>query len=92
MKLGYHIVVVAMRDVEVIVVVTFANVNVIVKVCGPKVGKVLVCEVITVIANGASAGACAGTRRPSMARVTQTTTIVLPMFCLFKTVLSRSWA
>ena len=74
-----------------IVVVTFVKINVNVKFCGPNVGKVLTYQVVTVSAIGLTAGAFAGTRTPSAARVTQMITMALITSCLFKTVLSRCW-
>jgi len=80
-----------MYEVDVIVVVTFEKVNVSVKFCGPNVGKVLTYQVVTVTSIGLTAGAFAGTRTPSAARVTQTITMALIASCLFKSVLSRCW-
>jgi len=48
-------------------------------------------QVVTVMFIGFTAGAFAGTRTPSTARVTQTITRSLIRSCLFKSVPSRCW-
>jgi len=62
-----------------------------VKFCGPNVGNILEVVMVTVTAIGLTAGAFAGMRTASAARVTQTITRTLITSCLFKSVLSRCW-
>jgi hypothetical protein len=90
------IVLVSVYDVTVILVVTFEKMNV--KVTGSEtvipvtdVAVVVVTVVVTGPCIGLSAGAIVGTRIPSAARVTQTTTRTLIASCLLKSVPSRCW-
>ena len=91
-KLGYQIVVEAIYEVDVILVVTFEKVSVKVKLYEPNPAKVVVYQVVTVTPIGLTAGAFAGTRIPSAARVTQATTRTLITSCLLKSVPSRCCA
>jgi hypothetical protein len=88
------IVLVSVYDVTVILVVTFEKMNV--KVTGSEtvvpttdVVVVVVTAVVTGPCIGLSAGTIVGTRIPSAARVTQTTTRTLIASCLLKSVPSR---
>jgi len=90
---GTVLVVVSMYDVYVIPVVMFEKMNVK-TTCAVVVPEeyVVVTVVVTGPCIGFIAGAIAGTRIPSAARVTQTITRALIASCLFKSVPSRCWA
>jgi len=87
---------VSVYDVTVMLVVMFEKMNV--KVTGIET-VVPVTDVVVTVATvvvtgpciGFSAGAIVGTRIPSAARVTQTTTRTLIASCLLKSVPSRCW-
>jgi len=90
---GTVLVVVPVYDVYVIPVVMFEKMNVR-TTCAVVVPEeyVVVTVVVTGPCIGVIAGAMAGTRIPSAARVTQTITMALIASCLFKSVPSRCWA
>ena len=95
------IVLVSVYDVTVIPVVTFEKTNVKVPVSEtvvPITNVVVTVVTVTVagpsevvVCIGFSAGVFVGTRIPSAARVTQTTTRTLIASCLLKSVPSRCW-
>jgi hypothetical protein len=93
---GTVLVVVPVYDVYVIPVVMFEKMNVKMT-CTEVVVPVtdVVVTVVTVVVTGPCigviAGAIAGTRIPSAARVTQTITRTLIASCLLKSVPSRCW-
>jgi hypothetical protein len=86
---GWETVVVYVIDVDTTYVVMFAKVNVKVKLYPPAHGMRVVLQVVTITSIGLTAGAFAGTRTPSAAKVTQTITRTLITSCLFKSVPSR---
>jgi hypothetical protein len=94
---GTVLVVVATYEVYVMLVVMLERMNVK-TTCTEvvPVGTNAVVVVVTVVVTGPCigfiAGAIAGTRIPSAARVTQTMTRALIASCLFKSVPSRCWA
>jgi len=90
---GAVTVVVAMYEVYVMLVVMFEKMNVK-TTCVVVVPEeyVVTTVVVTGPCIGVIAGAIAGTRIPSAARVTQTITRALIASCLFKSVPSRCWA
>ena len=97
MTVGTVLVVVATYEVYVMLVVILEKMNVK-TTCTEVVVPVtdVVVTVVTVVVTGPCigviAGAIAGTRIPSAARVTQTMTRALIASCLFKSVPSRCWA
>ena len=93
MTVGAVTVVVAMYEVYVMLVVMFEKMNVK-TTCVVVVPEeyVVTTVVVTGPCIGVIAGAIAGTRIPSAARVTQTITRALIASCLFKSVPSRCWA
>ena len=84
-------------EVDVLVIVMFSKVNVTVNVHGPNPHIELVTTVVIrgpVVVGpciGFTAGAFAGIRIPSAARVTQTIIRALTTSCLFKSLPSRCW-
>jgi hypothetical protein len=80
---------VKLKTVDVMVVVTFEKVNVKTKVFTTY--GVTLTVVVMVASIGVTAGALAGRRIASPARITQVMTKTLIAACLFKSVLSRCW-
>jgi len=66
----------------------FAKVNTKVRLYGPPNGIMVEVQVVTITSIGPSAGAFAGTRTTSPARITHVMTMALIASCLFKSVLS----
>ena len=90
-NVGMECVVVYDVIVNTTYVVMFVKMNTKVRLYPPAYGIRVDVQVVTVMSIGLTAGALAGVRVTSPARITQVMTTTLITSCLFKSVLSRCW-
>ena len=88
MNVGIETVVVYENTVDTTYVVMFVKVNTKVRLYPPAYGIMVEVQVVTIMFIGPTAGAFAGTRTTSPARITHVMMMALIASCLFKSVLS----